>query len=478
MEVLEADRALLTINPNPRGRIGLHENLLLQTDRSYKLQAREDTMESFNFGAAISRPGAVLSLAMASSLVLSHLSSAQDGKSCQPYTWDSLSQMRIAAADDDSGPTEGTLIIVNPGEVNCRYWTDTPKDVSYYTCSELAQRYDMPSDLFFTLNPSLDRDCGNIKPQTEYCVSGFIEPIRAVDGLCGPRHNNATCLGTDKQCCNSETWTCGDSTEDCAPGTCYEGDCVGDTVYSTDGTCGQDYGFRVCAGRWGSCCSLDGRCGTGDAFCGLFACQDGDCDIWKQDEQPAGTKWTKDGTCGGAEGMRCSAEWGRCCNVNGICGEKPADCHIERGCQDGFGICASTSTSPVSTLTSASSTPAVISTSTVPGTSTLGTTGTSVTTTSTSTAAPFPACTGGSNAIGITENLKGLCSYSCDFNHCPAGACVCTGPASEPADGIPELTGRHGCPDDNVTENLAYYEDLCEFTCSHGYCPSGACKYC
>ncbi|KAK1498210.1 hypothetical protein CTAM01_07428 [Colletotrichum tamarilloi] len=365
-------------------------------------------MESFNFGAAISRPGAVLSLAMASSLVLSHLSSAQDGKSCQPYTWDSLSQMRIAAADDDSGPTEGTLIIVNPGEVNCRYWTDTPKDVSYYTCSELAQRYDMPSDLFFTLNPSLDRDCGNIKPQTEYCVSGFIEPIRAVDGLCGPRHNNATCLGTDKQCCNSETWTCGDSTEDCAPGTCYEGDCVGDTVYSTDGTCGQDYGFRVCAGRWGSCCSLDGRCGTGDAFCGLFACQDGDCDIWKQDEQPAGTKWTKDGTCGGAEGMRCSAEWGRCCNVNGICGEKPADCHIERGCQDGFGICASTSTSPVSTLTSASSTPAVISTSTVPGTSTLGTTGTSVTTTSTSTAAPFPACTGGSNAIGITENLKGL----------------------------------------------------------------------
>ncbi|KAK1703501.1 hypothetical protein BDP67DRAFT_549741 [Colletotrichum lupini] len=235
---------------------------------------------------------------MASSLVLSHLSSAQDGKSCQPYTWDSLSQMRIAAADDDSGPTEGTLIIVNPGEVNCRYWTDTPKDVSYYTCSELAQRYDMPSDLFFTLNPSLDRDCGNIKPQTEYCVSGFIEPIRA-------------------QCCNSETWTCGDSTEDCAPGTCYEGDCVGDTVYSTDGTCGQDYGFRVCAGRWGSCCSLDGRCGTGDAFCGLFACPDGDCDIWKQDEQPAGTKWTKDGTCGGAEGMRCSAEWGRCCNVNG-----------------------------------------------------------------------------------------------------------------------------------------------------------------
>ncbi|KXH55457.1 hypothetical protein CSAL01_12428 [Colletotrichum salicis] len=119
--------------------------------------------------------------------------------------------MRIAAANHDSRPTEGTLIVVNPGEVNCRYWTDTPKDVSYYTCSELALRYDLSNDLFFTLNPSLGRDCGNIKPQSEYYVSGFIEPVRAVDGFCGPRHKNATCLGTNKQCCNSETWTCGDS---------------------------------------------------------------------------------------------------------------------------------------------------------------------------------------------------------------------------------------------------------------------------
>lgn len=69
----------------------------------------------------------------------------------------------------------------------------------------------------------------------------------------------------------------------------------------------------------------------GDAFCGLFACQKGDCDIWKQDKQPAGTKWTTDGTCGSAGGLRCSAEWGRCCNLNGVCGEKPADCYVERG---------------------------------------------------------------------------------------------------------------------------------------------------
>jgi hypothetical protein len=38
-----------------------------------------------------------------------------------------------------------------------------------------------------------------------------LEPLRAYDGLCGPHHAGATCIGTDKQCCNSKTWECGDS---------------------------------------------------------------------------------------------------------------------------------------------------------------------------------------------------------------------------------------------------------------------------
>ncbi|WYZ39657.1 hypothetical protein EsH8_III_001571 [Colletotrichum jinshuiense] len=37
--------------------------------------------------------------------------------------------------------------------------------------------------------------------------------------------------------------------EDCAPRTCYKGDCVGDTFYGTDGMCGRDKGPRVCAGH-------------------------------------------------------------------------------------------------------------------------------------------------------------------------------------------------------------------------------------
>jgi len=38
-----------------------------------------------------------------------------------------------------------------------------------------------------------------------------IDKPLATDGLCGPKHNNATCKGTEKQCCNSETWKCGNT---------------------------------------------------------------------------------------------------------------------------------------------------------------------------------------------------------------------------------------------------------------------------
>ncbi|KAK3903196.1 hypothetical protein C8A05DRAFT_14823, partial [Staphylotrichum tortipilum] len=121
-------------------------------------------------------------------------------------------------------------------------------------------------------------DCSNLEPNTKYCVIGFVEPLRSTDGFCGPQHNNATCLGTEAQCCNAETWTCGNTEEDCANGTCYEGDCFGDKEYSTDGTCGWQHGRRKCAGKWGDCCHHDGTCGTGTAFCAKGNCQSGNCD--------------------------------------------------------------------------------------------------------------------------------------------------------------------------------------------------------
>ncbi|KAL2193158.1 hypothetical protein P885DRAFT_81433 [Corynascus similis CBS 632.67] len=76
----------------------------------------------------------------------------------------------------------------------------------------MATKYGITVDFFFTLNPTLELDCSNIQPKTEYCVDGFIEPVRAMDQLCGPSNGHATCFGTAYQCCNSETWTCGNST--------------------------------------------------------------------------------------------------------------------------------------------------------------------------------------------------------------------------------------------------------------------------
>ncbi|KAI1394610.1 hypothetical protein F4819DRAFT_501693 [Hypoxylon fuscum] len=95
---------------------------------------------------------------------------------------------------------------------DCQPSTCTHDNVNYYTCTQLAERYDITVEMFFTLNPDLDPDCGNILPNTDYCVEGFIEPVRATDGLCGPPNKNATCLGTAFQCCNAETFTCGNTT--------------------------------------------------------------------------------------------------------------------------------------------------------------------------------------------------------------------------------------------------------------------------
>jgi hypothetical protein len=60
-------------------------------------------------------------------------------------------------------------------------------------------------------------------------------------------------------------------------GVCYEGLCPGHKVYTTDGNCGYAYDFSSCAGKWGDCCNLEGRCGTGEDFCGKGKCQLGNC---------------------------------------------------------------------------------------------------------------------------------------------------------------------------------------------------------
>ncbi|KAK2038565.1 hypothetical protein LZ31DRAFT_635333 [Colletotrichum somersetense] len=122
--------------------------------------------------------------------------------------------------------------------------------------------------------------------------------------------------------------------------TCWEGTCAGDPIYSTDGTCGYDHGFRCCAGKWGDCCDFDGVCGTGEDFCGIKNCQAGNC--MRPAAAPAPVPWlngnTPDGTCGGANGYTCNVAFGYCCNKDGVCGSDVSDCGD--GCQPEFGGCS------------------------------------------------------------------------------------------------------------------------------------------
>ncbi|KAK3933467.1 carbohydrate-binding module family 18 protein [Diplogelasinospora grovesii] len=185
------------------------------------------------------------------------------------------------------------------GQVNCRYTGSTEgMDINYYTYTALA------------LHPD------------------FIKPLRATAGLCGPLNKNATCLGTALQCCNLKTWTCGNFTQDCANGTCYEGACAGDSVFTTTGECGSQHGYKQCARVWGDCCNADGKCGTGPSFCGYGVCQLGNCTVPPAPSGPP--SWlngnTTDGTCGGPNSYTCNVVYGNCCNKNGMCGSLPSDC--------------------------------------------------------------------------------------------------------------------------------------------------------
>ncbi|KAH7153577.1 hypothetical protein EDB81DRAFT_791627 [Dactylonectria macrodidyma] len=129
-----------------------------------------------------------------------------------------------AVLADECQPEVWKLRILGPGEINCRLGTTTGLQVDSNTCASIANKYHITVDTFLDLNPRLGSNCESIQPDTMYCVEGFHEPLRARNGLCGPDNRNATCVGTDKQCCNKMTWRCGNTTDDCTTN-CYEGNC-------------------------------------------------------------------------------------------------------------------------------------------------------------------------------------------------------------------------------------------------------------
>ncbi|KAL4903113.1 hypothetical protein BDW74DRAFT_179984 [Aspergillus multicolor] len=68
------------------------------------------------------------------------------------------------------------------------------------------------------------------------------------------------------------------------------------------------------------------------------------------------------------------------------------------------------------------------------------------------------------------NNFAGLCQFSCTYGYCPIGACTCTkmGIGYEP----PNSTGVQGYP---IAGEGTSYSGLCSFDCNLGYCPPNAC---
>ncbi|KAH6060496.1 hypothetical protein HBI67_137660 [Parastagonospora nodorum] len=251
--------------------------------------------------------------------------------------------------------------VAKPGEVVCRYTASTTDEINYYTCQRFSDRYGIDINKFFQLNSAVNKACDNLKINTEYCVSGYIQEVISTNGLCGLPNKNTTCIDTDKQCCNSETWKCGDTEYDCMAGTCFSGACTGfPDKYSLDGKCGYQNNNKLCTGKWGSCCNLQGQCGNGTSFCAADKCQSGNCDInyvlpWPSaggspvtnspTSTPTPTPGTgiisPDGSCGGTNKYVCKGSpFGDCCSSSGFCGTSKA--HCTAGCQKDFGTCTIT----------------------------------------------------------------------------------------------------------------------------------------
>ncbi|CAI7565273.1 unnamed protein product [Penicillium viridicatum] len=67
-------------------------------------------------------------------------------------------------------------------------------------------------------------------------------------------------------------------------------------------------------------------------------------------------------------------------------------------------------------------------------------------------------------------DFNGLCQFACSLGYCPVGACVCTKLGPHPK--LPKPTNVVGYP---AAGKSANYAGLCSFACEYGYCPSAAC---
>ncbi|WDK22984.1 hypothetical protein CGRA01v4_14275 [Colletotrichum graminicola] len=87
-----------------------------------------------------------------------------------------------------------------------------------------------------------------------------------------------------------------------------------------------------------------------------------------------------------------------------------------------------------------------------------------------------PSCiSGGASPNRATGDIQELCSFGCEYGHCPPTACQCLEYSVTPKT-APEADGADGCPLEGVMDDdLAH---LCSFACKRGNCPESTCRAC
>ncbi|KAJ4403082.1 hypothetical protein N0V82_010712 [Gnomoniopsis sp. IMI 355080] len=79
-------------------------------------------------------------------------------------------------------------------------------------------------------------------------------------------------------------------------------------------------------------------------------------------------------------------------------------------------------------------------------------------------------CNAGTVADGQSGNLSGLCDFACSHGYCPETYCTCTSTGTAQTYSAGDAVT--GCA---IAGEEAIYDDLCAYTCTLGYCPDAAC---
>lgn len=103
-----------------------------------------------------------------------------------------------------------TVVFGVSAGVICRNNATAPAKATYFTCTELRNVYIISVEKFMFLDPSMDPDCTNNQAGESYCVAGNVVAT-TTDGTCKPQSKVPYLEYSRCQCCNRETFKCGNA---------------------------------------------------------------------------------------------------------------------------------------------------------------------------------------------------------------------------------------------------------------------------